>query len=288
MHIGITGASGFIGSQLVSVLAGLRDRKVSPFERNNKNLAATMEDLKEFVKNKDIVYHFGGVNRGTDDQIMDGNVKSIFNLIEALKAYGSESTHIVFSSSSQVYKLTRTNTPIKESRITEPSILYGVTKKTAEDMIRLSGFPYTILRLSNVYGPGCRPYYNSVLATFCERAVGGLPLLINGDGTQGRDFIYIDDVIRALILAGSQKKDSTRHVFNVSSGSVTSIREIIQKIKQEGFHVDVTYKPEEDPGDPSYCCDSSRFSKWTGWKPRTSLITGIRNSLKWAKSRKAA
>ena len=80
MHIGITGASGFIGSHLVSMLAGLRDRKVFSFERNNKNLAATTEDLKEFVKNKDIVYHFGGVNRGTDDQIMDGNVKSIFNL----------------------------------------------------------------------------------------------------------------------------------------------------------------------------------------------------------------
>ena len=80
--------------------------------------------------------------------------------------------------------------------------------------------------------------------------------------SQGRDFIYIDDVIRALILTGTQKKNTTRHVFNVSSGTVTTLNEVIQKIRQASFEVDVTYTPEGDIGDLSYCCDPSRFSKW--------------------------
>ncbi len=288
MRIGITGASGFIGSHLVSALIDGNGNRVIPLERKNKNAAPTPEELKAFVRDKDLIYHLGGVNRGTDEELIDGNVQGTFNLLEAVKAHGSPSTHIVFASSTQVYKLTRVTTPIRETRATEPTILYGVTKKTAEDMIRISGIRHTILRLSNVYGPGCRPYYNSVIATFCDRAIHRLPLLINGDGNQGRDFIFIDDVIRAMVLTGMMDKDSKRNIFNVGSGRVTSLREVIGKIRDSGFKVDVTYRPEENPGDPSYCCDPERFRKWTGWKPRTSLTTGIRNTLKWVRERVAA
>lgn len=288
MRIGVTGATGFIGSHLISALTGNHSNQVVALERKPGNMPLSLKVLKEFVQNKDIIYHLAGVNRGTDEELIQGNIQGTLNLIEAVKAHGSPSTHIIFASSTQVYKLTNASTPIRESRTAEPAILYGVTKKAAEDIIRLSTLPHTLLRLSNVYGPGCRSYYNSVIATFCDRAVNRLPLLINGDGSQGRDFLYIEDAIHALILAGNENKDPARKVFNVGSGHITSLKQVVEKISQAGFNPSVTYRSEEYSGDPSYCCDPSRFIKWTGWKPRVTLATGIRNTLKWIQQRTAA
>ena len=185
----------------------------------------------------------------------------------------------MFASSTQVYRLKKTGDKISESTSLQPDSIYGISKKSAEDLIRISGLPHMLLRLANVYGPGCRPDYNSVVATLCQRARKNLPLQINGKGTHGRDFIYIDDVVQAFLLAGFNGKPRERKVYNVSSGRITTLKKIINTIKQieKGIKVEFNVEGEDKV---SYCCDSMRFKRDFGWKPRTSLSQGIERSLK--------
>ncbi|NIQ00716.1 MAG: NAD-dependent epimerase/dehydratase family protein, partial [Nitrospinaceae bacterium] len=120
--------------------------------------------------------------------------------------------------------------------------------KSAEDLIRLSGFPHCILRLTNVYGPGTRPHYNSVIGTFCDQAVRGRPVTLHGDGRQGRDFIYIDDVVDALIHAGTASATSRAGIFNLSSGKVVSLKQIVTQIRQAGANLKVEVHPDVPSG----------------------------------------
>jgi UDP-glucose 4-epimerase len=278
MRIGITGASGFIGGHLMNAIKTLPGVSVYPLIRKRKNSPPTLRELKNFVADKDVIYHLAGVNRGSEEDILNGNILGTLHLLLAIKTYGSPQTRIIFASSSQVYQHGRENGLIKESRATEPESLYGVSKKTAEDLIRLSGLGHVVLRLSNVYGPGCRPNYNSVIATFCDRTVKGLPLLIDGNGRQGRDFIFIDDVVQAMVLAASGKQPKKRAVYNISSGRVSSLRQVIGNIKRAGENVNVEYQKTD--GGYSYGCDSSRFQKNYGWQPATSLTAGIKDTLR--------
>jgi UDP-glucose 4-epimerase len=275
MRIGVTGASGFIGGHLMHALGQLPDVTATPLTRKRKNAPPTLAELKNFVKNKSLIYHLSGVNRGSDEEILCGNILGTLRLLVAVKTYGSPDTRIVFASSSQVYK--HGKNALKESHATEPESLYGVSKKSAEDLIRLSGLQHIVLRLSNVYGPGCLPDYNSVIATFCDRAVRRLPLRVDGNGRQERDFIYIDDVVRALIEAGIKTQTVKRAVYNISSGRVVSLRQIIGNIKRAGLGVNVQY--QDGNVGVSYGCDPSRFRKVYAWKPETSLLAGIKHTL---------
>ena len=275
IRIGVTGASGFIGSHLVAALKGYgKVATLSP-----KRSLPTLAQLKNFASGRELFFHLGGVNRGTDEEILTGNITGTLHLLEAIRKYGKPSAKILFASSTQVYCLRKSGDKISETSPLQPESIYGISKKSAEDLIRISGLPNTILRLANVYGPGCRPNYNSVVATLCQRARKNLPLQINGKGSQGRDFIYIDDVVQAFLLAGFNGKSRERKVYNVSSGRITTLKKIINTIKQieKGIKVEFNVEGEDRL---SYCCDSMRFKRDFGWKPRTSLSQGIERSLK--------
>lgn len=278
MRIGITGSSGFIGSHLLRALKQRRNITVATFQRNSKN-SFDAGRLKAFVKNKDLIYHLAGVNRGTDEEILRENVIGTFKLVQSVKANAS-SARIVFASSVQVYKPDVDR--VGENGVAEPASLYGLSKKTAEDIIRLSGLDYVLLRISNVYGPGCRPNYNSVIATFCDRAVRHQPLLINGDGRQGRDFIYIDDLVRALVLAGLQPVKE--RVFNISSNRLATLRQVVGGIKRECPALQATYQAQAG-GPEGNAYNNARFRQLYNWKPKLSLAEGIRHTLRWFEER---
>ncbi|MFQ5449563.1 MAG: NAD-dependent epimerase/dehydratase family protein [Nitrospinaceae bacterium] len=281
MRIGVTGASGFIGKHLMNALKRLPHTTVISQPRKNKRSIPHPGELESFVRDRDLIYHLAGVNRGTDEEILCGNILGTLNLLVAIKMFGSPATRVVFASSSQVYKPGGANVAFKESRATEPQTLYGISKMAAEDLIRVSGLPHTILRLANVYGPGCRPNYNSVIATFCHRAARHRPVTIHGDGRQGRDFVYIDDVVRAFLLAGFDGRKPSRAVYNIGSGRVFSLKRVVENVRRAGTRVDTRFEPRTDPDSPSYCCDSSRFRGRTGWKPEISLAKGIKTTLQW-------
>ena len=286
MRIGITGSSGFLGSQLTKALRRRNDAKVSVLNRNSSKHVPSIHELVSFVNGLNLIYHVAGVNRGTNEEIFRGNVEATFNLIEAIKQSKQPSPRIVFTSSSQVYKsLARTEKLISESHTTEPTTLFGVTKKTAEDLIRLSGFEHVILRISNIYGPGCSPEYNSVISTFCNRALNGDPIKVDGDGHQKRDFIYVEDTVQALVLAGTKGDKLISGVYNVGTGHATSLRQVIRNIKVAGVGMQETFEPSVDTGKNTFALDASRFRKCFGWKPKTLPRAGIKNTLLWLQKR---
>jgi nucleoside-diphosphate-sugar epimerase len=276
-RFGITGASGFVGSHLKSTLD--KQYSVTQFKRKRGETLPDIDRLQEFARKTDVVFHLAGVNRGTDEEITTGNILWTYRLVQALKSV-KPSPRVIFASSSQVYR--PTNRPLKERDKPKPESLYGFAKLSAEEILLASGLDCIILRLSNVYGPGCRPNYNSVIATFCQRAINQKPLTINGDGSQGRDFVYVDDIVRAFLLSVNIK--SRTRIFNVSSGKIISLRTILNQINNRSSELQVEYNKNADMGGLSYCCDFSRFKKQCGWASKVSLKKGINNTLDFFKN----
>ena len=282
MQVGVTGSSGFLGSHLTNALNQLSVFDVTTLKRNSSGNFPEINELKSFVKNLDLIYHIAGVNRGTNEEILKGNIQATFYLIEAIKKHGKSSLRIIFTSASQVYK--KVNLPgklITETYKAEPGTLYGVAKKTSEDLIRLSGFEHAIIRIANVYGPGCRPEYNSVIATFCQKSINDQPIRVDGDGYQKRDFIYVDDVIKAMVLAGTKKNNFVSGVYNLGTGRTASLRQVIRAIKSSGVEVKESYSPNTSVGQNSFPLDATRFKKQFKWKPKITLRSGIKKTLLW-------
>jgi nucleoside-diphosphate-sugar epimerase len=282
MRIGITGVNGFIGMHLFSALKKKGEVVVLP---RGKGLPGK-QDLKRFVAGTDLIFHLGGVNRGTNEEILNGNIIGTSRLIDSILNAGKPSARIVFASSTQTYSLANYKVPIRESKKTNPDTVYGLSKQNAENLIRVSGVPFTILRLANVYGPGCKPNYNSVVATLCYRAVHGLPLVINGDGRQGRDFVHVDDVVQAFTLAGQEAFSGPGKIFNVSSGRIVSLKTIVKQICQRYKKTQVEFAMDKKNSEVSYCCDPSKFSGQYGWRPQVSLSVGIEQTLSYYRRKK--
>ncbi len=278
--IGVTGASGFIGSHLTNKLRSSRAGEISLLNRANGKSVPSVGTLQKFAANLDLIYHLGGVNRGNSKEIIEGNILYTANLAEAIQSLPEPRPSVIFISSAQVYSITGLNFKIRESQTAQPESLYGVCKKAAEAILQASGLDHTILRFTNIYGPGCRPDYNSTVATFCDRAVRGKPICIHGNGKQSRNFLFIDDAVRALTLAGKVPAKRGATIYNVSGGSMISLNQIVAKIKRRipGLIVE---RDSETHGGLSYGCDDSRFSKRFQWKPKVSLDQGIRQTLDW-------
>ena len=280
MQVGVTGSSGFLGSHLINALHQKTKFQVTTLKRNSSKKFPSINELKSFVENLDLIYHVAGVNRGTNEEIFEGNIQATFNLLEAIRKHGNSSPRIIFTSSSQVYK--EINSPkelVTESYKADPSTLFGVAKKTAEDLIRLSGFEHAIIRIANIYGPGCRPEYNSVIATFCHKSVNGEPLRVDGDGHQERDFIYVEDVINAMVLAGIKVNNFISGVYNIGTNRTASLRHIIQNIKSSGLETKESYSSNASIGQNSFSLDATYFRQQFKWAPETTLQSGIKKTL---------
>ena len=100
MQVGVTGSSGFLGSHLTNALHQLTDFEVTTLKRNSSKKFPEINELKSFIKNLDLIYHIAGVNRGTNEEILKGNIQATFNLLEAIRKYGKPSPRIIFTSSS--------------------------------------------------------------------------------------------------------------------------------------------------------------------------------------------
>lgn len=173
MKIGITGGEGFVGSYL---------RKKIPnavlFEGDMKDI--TM--VKDFVSKCDRIYHIAGLNREEEGGILSNNLRATGNLVLACKLLKMQ-PEIIFSSTMQVEW--------------NPESEYGLTKSIEEEIVKKAE-NWCIFRIPNVYGPGGKPFYNSVVATFTSQIAHGNEITVN-DPNASREFIYIDDLVEALL-----------------------------------------------------------------------------------------
>lgn len=266
MNIAITGASGFIGKNLLKKLHGSRN-KITVFDRNKHNIQ-NLNSLKSFVTNQDVIIHLAGANKDKKEtEIITTNILGTQNLSAAICLYNPRAK-LIFISSSQVYM---------------KNDLFGFSKKAGENVIAYYGKKYglkaIILRMSNIYGYGCLPFKNSFLCTVVHLVKENKPIYINGDGSQKRDYVFIDDSITAILHAISYTPKNII-TLDICAGVLTSFIEIIEFLKTLLEKDIIVYNRSTKTKEKSTPKKNySSAEKLINWKPSISLEEGIKKML---------
>lgn len=295
----VTGGAGFIGSHLINFLLK-KDYTVLVIDNlsngilNNVNLKAEFENIdvrnaekisscfKSFSPN--YVFHLAAIMSKSiqcSKEIEEVNLLGTINVLDA--SINSKIKKIIFSSSAAVYGEPM-DLPLKENHKVMPKNSYGISKAGAENYIELYsktfGLNYTILRYSNVYGPGQRSdNEGGVISIFCRKISNLKRIEIYGDGNQTRDFVYIEDLMKANLYSMTSKNN---FISNVSSGKETKIIELANMIRKvSGNNVPIILESTRYGEIIRSCLDNTFIEKETGWKPTTKLEQGINKTYKF-------
>ena len=303
----VTGAAGFVGSHLVERLLSLghqvvgidcftdfydRELKEANLEpaRNDARFRLIENDLlqldlEDLLDGVDYLFHLAaqaGVRGSWGETFADyvrNNISVSQRLLEGAK--GSKIKKLVYASSSSVYG-DATELPVTEETLPRPVSPYGVTKLAAEQLCSLYSHVYSVpvvsLRFFTVYGPRQRP--DMAIQRFLSACLSGEPITIFGDGTQTRDFTFVDDVIETLILALEAPPD--QRVFNVCGGSRISLNDLLTLMQEvTGRSLRVEHGPAS-PGDARHTLgDNARARRTLGFRPRISLADGLAAQWRW-------
>ncbi len=291
----VTGGAGFIGSHLVRELVSLRYevRVLDNLSRGSlENLGEALSEVElvlgdvrdpevtaRAVSGVDAVLHLAALVDVEEsirfpELYTEVNLVGTLNLVKASRRVDS----FVFSSSASVYG-DPVRVPIPETHPLSPKSPYAASKAAAELYIKtysnIYGFRYVILRLFNVYGPRQSRGYSGVVAEFIRRALRGEPPVIYGDGEQTRDFIYVSDVVKAIV---SSLRSKVSGVYNVGSGTPTKILDLAYTVLRitgaENLRPEFR---ETRPGDVKHSvADISKANRELGFRPSTSLEAGLR------------
>ena len=217
---------------------------------------------------------------------LDVNCRGQLSLLEMCRKHNPK-VKIVFSSSRLVYAPT-VELPVAETAPTEPRSIYGIHKLTAEKYhclyARLYGLPTTVLRITNPYGPHQRPEQQcyGIINWFIHLTLSGQSIPIYGDGHQTRDYIHIEDVVQAFLIAGADGR-SEGQVFNVGSGKPTRLVDMAHMIVEHAGSGRVEHIPwpmaaqQSESGD--FIADVTQISQMLGWHPRIPLGEGLRQTI---------
>jgi UDP-glucose 4-epimerase len=210
------------------------------------------------------------------------NVGGTVSVMEAMRDAGVR--RVVFTSSGAVYG-EQAEQPVREDHVPNPQSPYAVSKLAAEYYVRtigaLWGIETVILRIFNAYGPGQNlpPSHPPVVPRFLHQALHGGSLVIFGSGGQTRDFVYVDDVVEALVAAATAA-DVDRRIINVGTGCETSVNDLAALVaKATGREVDLLHSPAESGGVSHLCADLLVAGQLLGYEPRVDLLEGLRLTL---------
>ena len=305
MTVLVTGGSGFLGHALVmrllaegeSVIATSRTTENQFAARGMRWItleAAAFKELAPVIAGVSKVYHLAWstvpstANLDPESDAADNIIGSL-RLIEAMRDQPAK--RLVFiSSGGTVYGRLR-SVPATEDHPTQPIAAYGVSKLAVEHYLEVYrenfGLDYKILRFGNVFGPGqISKYAFGIIAAFCSKAVQGETSVIFGDGKMIRDYLYLDDAIDALLLAGQV---ATAHrIFNAGSGVGRSPVDIVVSIERAlGRKVPIRYEAGRSFDVPVSVLDIRLAQSELGWQPRTSFDEGIARTLAALKQRQS-
>ncbi|WP_328793888.1 SDR family oxidoreductase [Heliomicrobium gestii] len=294
----VTGGAGFIGSHVVerSIARGddvLLIDNLSTGKRENIPEKATFipmdvtdEKIRDIIAAEapDAIIHLAAqvdVQVSLRDPLEDAkvNILGTINLLEACRQSGVK--RVIVASSAAVYG-DPVRLPVDEDHPLAPANAYGISKHTPEHYLRLYrelyGVVGTALRFANVYGPRQDAGgEGGVVAIFTERLLRGVAPAIYGDGEQTRDFVFVDDIVDAMLQILDAGEDRLRHtVYNVGTGQATSVNALYELIRaQAGVDLAPKMAPAR-PGDilHSYL-DSRRLFDAVGWTPKTALRQGL-------------
>ena len=280
MKIGITGAYGFVGRHLLDALISMPEVEVEPFDKKKYSLFQ-MESMKPFVEDKEVIFHLAGVNRDTKEALIKTNVLGTLNVLEAITAYAKRDVQLVYLSSFQVYKPPDKPETVNELYPAQPENIYGISKKTAEEIISCYPIKSVIFRGSNFFGPGCKPHYNSVISTFCDLLSHNKPFTVYGSGEQGRDFLYISDVIQVFLQVMNHQQEGVE-IVNLCCGKVVTVNQIIGMLSEiSGKKIEVNYKDNSRDDEMTWWGDNTKCREQFNWSPQMAIKDGLKMTYEW-------
>jgi UDP-glucose 4-epimerase len=307
MNILITGGAGFIGSNLVKNLLKTTNHAVTVIDRDSTNidylLNKVTKDLRTFsiinadyvdccdnylVNNKiDVVIHLAAIPRVafSVEQPSSTTLENVYKTVRLLKACHKNVSKFVFASSSSVYGGADI-LPTPETHPLNPKSPYALQKQIGEQYCKLFSELYGIdtvcLRFFNVFGP--EQYVNSpyatVVANWCSAIKNNKPILLDGDGTQSRDFCYVENIVQAIKLVAESEQKFNGEVFNVGNQEQTTLNDIINYLKEKQFKFTIENKPSR-LGDVKHTKADITKIKKLGYTPEVDFWTGLENTIKW-------
>jgi UDP-glucose 4-epimerase len=307
MRILVTGGAGFIASHVADayIAAGHDVAIVDDLSRgamNNVNPRARFHqgdvrdrDFVEHVfrrEQPEVVNHHAAqmdVRRGVREPVFDAsvNVLGSINLLDACVAH--KVRRVVYVSTAGAAYGEPKEMPVPEDYPINPITPYGISKHTVEHYLFtyrfLYGVPYVVLRYGNVYGPRQSSKGEAgVCAIFCEQMLAGIRPVIYGDGGKLRDYVYIEDVTRANVLALERGTDE---IFNIANGIPTTDYEIFRTMRDSlGLHgLEPDYVPKRPGEIDRIYLDISKANRLLGWTPCIPLEEGARRTVAFFKSR---
>jgi len=285
----ITGAAGFLGSALANKLTleghtvyGLDDLSAGSQNALSMNIKFEKGDVNDrsklwsLLKNTDCVYHLAAKVLVPESVLHPAeynhvNVGGTVTLLESLRDMGVK--RVVFISSGAIYGA-QTEQPLKENMQPLPRSPYAVSKLSAEYYVKtigaINGIETVCLRVFNVYGPGQQmpPVHTPVIPSFLRQAMQNGTIVAYNDGSQTRDYVYIEDVVNAMIAAGTAA-DINQETINIGSGRETSINELIRLILEvTGGHPQIVFNPKNDGGAQRMCADITLARQKLNYKPK--------------------
>ncbi|MCP4427024.1 MAG: NAD-dependent epimerase/dehydratase family protein [Chloroflexi bacterium] len=297
MRFLVTGGAGFLGSALANRLTndGHEVRVLDDLSNGNQaylhpDIAFTEGDvdnipqLWSLLHDVDCVYHLAARVSVAASHLYPReynrvNVGGAVSLMEAMRDTGVK--RVVFTSSGAIYGR-QSRQPVCENDDPYLDSPYAVSKWAAERYIHtigdLWGIETVALRIFNAYGPR-QPLPAShapVVPRFLRQAMGGGSLVIFGDGSQTRDFVYVDDVVAALVNAATVV-NVNRQIINIGSGEETSVDDLVAQIEQAlGHRVNRIYNRDKEGGVPRLVADISRAQELLDFRPSFDLNAGLR------------
>jgi UDP-glucose 4-epimerase len=292
----VTGGAGFIGSHTVDALIKqgaeviIIDNLVTG-RKENLNPKAKLYNMNTadpgieqvFKKEKpEVIYHFAFnvlVPKSVENLLMDmDSIAGAANIFQNANRYGVKK--IVFASSGFVYGNNR-NIPVKETEPIDFVSPYVVAKYAAENYLRyfrkVYGLPHVIFRYAAIYGPR---QITGAMADYIRKLSSGQQAEIWGDGSKTRDYVYIDDVVRANIMALDLPPDYSNPVFNIGTGIETTLNDVYENIAAIlGKEAQPIYLPDRPGEQMRYALDSSKMKGAMNWQPSVNLNDGLRRRI---------
>jgi len=267
MKVLVTGDTGFVGTHLVKKLIEL-NHEVTGFSPDKGKDIRNYAEIEKSVKGKDVVIHLAAqtdVRKSFENPKLDYevNYQGTKNVVKACEKFG---TRLIFTSSAAVYGNSR-DIPTHEDSPKLPVSFYGLHKLFAEkECERINPF---IIRPFNIYGPGGHGAINK----FTELIKNDKEIVLFNDGSHTRDYIYINDIVSALILGLKSKPG----VYNIASGKETSLKEVIDAISKElDKKPRIRYNIQKEGDAPRSVADITKAEKELKWCPKTQLKEGIK------------
>ena len=300
----VTGGAGFIGSHLADRLvekgnkvAVIDDLSTGKKSNLNKRAAFYKVDVggpkvsQIFKKERpDVVFHFAAhieARESVKNPVFDAkaNILTTLNLLENCRRFKVKK--IIFASSGgEIYGRAK-EIPTSETYLPAPLSPYGVAKLAVEGYLysysKVHNLPFAALRFGNIYGPRQNPYGEAgVVAIFTNKMLKGEQPFIHGDGRQTKDYLFIDDAIRAVVLV---LEKGFNGIVNIGTGKETSVMGIFKKIKRlTGSKVKEKHVPFPSIGFDRGCLSIKKAKKELDWEPKIGFEEGIEKTVEWFKS----